>query len=131
MLALTVVFIAGCDPPIDGGRQILSDSGKVTQIDNVVRVFMHRPQEFTFLSTDPSSKRIIINHLDIGDGHKAEIFADVPDDKPMWARYGEGVQGKSSESLEIHIHSVNDMNGAGWIIKNDDTTTTGTTDVVR
>jgi len=132
ILALTVVFIAGCDPPIEGGREILSDSGKVTQIDNVIRVFMHRPQEFTFFSvTNSSSKRIIINHFDIGDGNKTEIFMDVPDDKPMWARYGEEIKGKPSKSLEIHIHAVGDINGAGWIIKNDDTTITGTTDVVR
>jgi len=130
LLAAALFVITGCNPPnIEGGRKILSDTNQVVQIDNVVRVFMHKPEEFTILSQPTDSKRLVINHLNII--QKAEIFVDVPAGNAMWAKCQHNMDSNFLISLEIHIHGVEDINGAGWETKNGKQTVTGTVEVVR
>ena len=86
------------------------------RIDNVVRVYMHEPNWYTFDTQEPESpvvKSITLRtHFD-----KLVRLTDVPLEKPMWVKYAtreNGCNGYMVQAVEIHLHSVRDINGAGW-----------------
>jgi hypothetical protein len=96
ILASVVLFtLCGCD--------------KDEQVEkaNCVRVFMHQPGYYSVL--DENFKSIIFSG---GPCPVFRIIADVPANMPMW--YHGIKNGRDWKSIEIHIHSPQDINGAGW-----------------
>lgn len=86
------------------------------RLDGVTRVMMHEPWRYTFLMEDSGR----ITQRTIGQnpcGNVPVLFQDVPTGHPMWVEYRTVRSGKTDvcdELITIHIHSVADINGAGW-----------------
>lgn len=100
-IALALI-VSGCETPSD------------EKIENVIRVFMHEPNKFSFMIQTQESSEIRMITLE----GKAEFIADALETEKMWViargrqvHYGGYV---SVNRLEIHIHSPKDINGAGW-----------------
>lgn len=101
-------------------------------IDNVVRVFMHTPHSYTFLIKDEKTLELKLCTPRYVPPDNCTIFADVPRDKKMWVgmyRFTKGgFWGGAYDTMEIHVHSEKDINGAGW---DDGEGGRGTTTVVK
>lgn len=106
--ALLVLALFGCDT--DG------DHMTVERIERVERVLMHDTDEFTLMYRPGASWKLTMRKFE---GH-VTIVDDVPVSQPMWAeavrtRHVRACDTDLSElALTIHVHSVEDVNGAGW-----------------
>lgn len=106
---LIIGIVNGCS------RQELPDK----KIDRVARILMHEPDRYTFLYRVPDSKELesmTIDHI-----INLSIIEDVPTNNEMWVniKRHSGGGGRTRDevtidSVEIHIHGANDINGAGW-----------------
>jgi hypothetical protein len=78
----------------------------------VERVFMHTVNSYSFLIFDKDTKEI----KSVGFGECKKITADVELEKPMWIKVKKTSfrTGDDEYFVEIHIHSVKDINGGGW-----------------
>lgn len=84
------------------------------KIENVVRVFMHEPDLYTFGVQNPESSEVRMITMKCYDGVK--IFTDVPADKRMWVevfRTGNGWE-SNRYRIEIHVYSEKNIEGGGW-----------------
>jgi len=92
------------------------DSGeksKVTKYSHVEKVFVHEPGRYSILVRCEKDKELVpvifsryINY---------RLFDDVPFEEPMWAIFTEyTIRSAKTSDLEIHIHSLKDLNGGGW-----------------
>lgn len=94
-----------------------TDWSETKRIDGVSRVMMHEPSRYTML-VEKSDGTIAQYSFGGGCcGNVPKIFHDVPSGQPMWIEYRTGDPGKNSafdQLLTIHVHSVGDINGAGW-----------------
>lgn len=132
VLCVLVLGFCGCDDPIRTEEE---------RINNVVRVLMHERSKYTIVyeSEDKELKMITV------DSHYSEnhnwdnwikIASDVSVTERMWAKITWNVyrgnggrrECKLAEYVEIHIHSAEDLNGAGW---NHGKHGSGTTTVVK
>lgn len=92
-------------------------SGKPdTTIHNVVRIMMHEPYRYTFLVKEGESTaiRALTVWITDRDSERVVILADVPADGKMWVVLKDNNWSGGWGSIEIHIHSEQDINGAGW-----------------
>ncbi|MEK9201690.1 MAG: hypothetical protein AAB944_01840 [Patescibacteria group bacterium] len=80
------------------------------EIQGIVRIFMHTPNEYSFLMR--------------GDGSLFELkgitpvfISDVPKEKDMWIYCGTYVENDKvcMGRFEIHIHEPGDVSGGGWV----------------
>lgn len=101
----------------------------VEKIENVVRVLMHEPERYTLLGEKGEShelwQRTFFAHT--------TLYVDVPSGEKMWAR-AEGVNCdffRACGRLEIHIHTPQDVNGAGWVHSSKKSTQHGQTVVIE
>lgn len=93
-------------------REVVGHSEK--RVDNVVRVFMHQPHEYTFMIEKDGTAELETHHFRYA---KIRLVADVPAEDQMWALVREVEERggyKFVEEIVIHIHSPKDINGAGW-----------------
>ena len=103
--------------------------GAITEnrTDNVVRVFWHEETRYSVMVQKPESaeiKTISFPRACWGRSKDNEtrmignilILADVPDRSPMWvfSKIRDANFDGCIELLEIHIHSVKDVEGASW-----------------
>jgi hypothetical protein len=86
-----------------------------------VRVFMHEPGLYSVLDKDLKSVSFRDTQwldFDDGDGRRQHVslIADVPKDKSMWyeGEYQKDSRGSDWRWVKIHIHNVEDVNGADW-----------------
>lgn len=91
---------------------------KLERIDNIERVFMHEPSKYTFWIRNDASGEIKIKTVDVGSGGNVKIFDDVPAGQKMWITIlmvDEPYDGMDFiPTLEIHLHDLKDVQGAGW-----------------
>jgi hypothetical protein len=102
LILLCLLLLSGCNCKVAETEQ---------RIDNIVRIFMHSPKKYTFFQSLPGNKiDSMMYSVD-----KVDLIADVPTGEAMWAVYrlSRSVSG-SSDNLEIHIHSVSEINGGEW-----------------
>lgn len=129
---LVAVICSAC------GRDL---TGEKVVVKNVVRIFMHEPLRYSFLVQEnetnvlnlvslPHDIKIGKEPIEISDVplcaangnslyriQNVKFVADVPDGEFMWATAmlsGRTDMHPSVHLLEIHIHSPNDIDGAGW-----------------
>lgn len=84
------------------------------KIDNVVRIFMHSPRQFSVL-VESGSNELTLRTLPYLWG-EVKIFTDVPRGQKNWVilnGYHSTMNGNHL-SLELHIHSPKDVEGGGW-----------------
>jgi hypothetical protein len=110
------------------------------RIDRVERVFMHRSHEYSLLVRDASGKSLQTQHFFLS--APPAIIDDVPENHAMWAELhvvelvrdaGCGISSRPREDarLEIHVHSVRDLKGAGWKVEHDGDIWEGATQVIE
>jgi len=102
------MFASGCSnsPPIPDEK-----------ITDVVRIFMHDPNFYSFMVQDSSS-----SHLKMVSLHNSSyvapvsFFADVPQGEKMWVlvHHVRAIGANTGMVFEIHIHAPRDVEGAGW-----------------
>lgn len=82
-------------------------------IENVQAVFYHENRHYTLMvQTGSEIKPVSIYYIE-----DAKIFADVPKNEKMWAHVqglGNKMNGITSRKIKVHIHSIENINGAGW-----------------
>ncbi len=123
---LALIFLCGCfeDPkPVRAER-----------VDNVVRVFMHKPnREYSFLVKNNETSEITTHYYRVDNGFR--IFADASTDEKMWALlnvYRNSNNGSDYKCIsEIHIYSEKNMDGGEWSEQRGKRTVTGQTNVVK
>ena len=102
------------------------------RFDGVVRILMHEPGEFTLLLENPET-HLVTEQKIYNRGAETTYVLDVPPDRPMWAKVhfvgNEGIT--SRRRIEFHLHSVDDVNGAGWTRQVGKTTQRGQTEVIQ
>ncbi|OGZ66176.1 MAG: hypothetical protein A3C50_01660 [Candidatus Staskawiczbacteria bacterium RIFCSPHIGHO2_02_FULL_43_16] len=89
---------------------------------NIHRLFMNEPHSYTFMiKDDPASKdfkmiRVVNRGLSSVGRPSPRIIEDVLKGELMWAtaKIGEYSEGSYLYDLEIHIHSVKDVEPGGW-----------------
>lgn len=103
------------------------------RFDNIVRVMMHKPTEYTLYERNGDElKPHFLKSTNF------TLIADVPPEKLMWA---EGYKIKGSDPytgwedpiiLKIHIHSEKEIQGGGWEVNRGKFgTETGNTIIVK
>lgn len=89
------------------------DPAQHRRIDNIVRVMMHKPSEYTLYE---KRENVLVPHFIQG---SFTLVADVSPGEPMWVDYYY-VKGKRSTTnaepiyATVHIHSEKDLQGGGW-----------------
>ena len=81
---------------------------------DIVAVWKHRANEYS-VTVQEGLKFVDIPFS--GTKLNQELIADVPSHKKMWyeAHYRfNSWTGGGYEDVKIHIHSINEVNGAGW-----------------
>lgn len=80
-------------------------------ITRVKGVFYHEQSRYTLFVEEGGKYLVPITF----DRVRAKIVADVAEDHEMWAhvRTKRG-DGYTDSDLVIHVHSIRDINGAGW-----------------
>lgn len=78
------------------------------KIEGVVRIFMHNRDHYTLLTKTKGSTRLQLVEIEV----EPSLIMDLPEKKAMWAYI------KTDHSriikAEIHLHSVDRINGADW-----------------
>lgn len=108
VIALFVLLILGCS----------TSRTEPVRIDNVSRVMMHERGRYTLMVEEPDG-RISLRSFGGSPCFYPEtvLFHDVPEGDPMWATYrtvSRSCENPCEELTELHVHSAEDINGAGW-----------------
>ena len=93
---------------------------------DVRRVFMHQSYEYSIMVPKDGSGEL--NTIKVYG--PAKIFSNTPDGSPMWAQARMKKDG-SFYSLEVHIHSAQEINGGGWEKRQNKQIVKGMTEVVE
>jgi len=114
-LFFTLLFIClavACQPS-ESPKQ---NSLVTNTVKNVQRVLMHEPGDYTFFYTNPKAQNELLP-LRIPSVIKVNFFQDVPAEENSWltfTSYGECLNICHAGLLELHLHSAQEINGAGW-----------------
>lgn len=119
------------------------------RFENIDRVFIHQPGEYSILYHASADSRILSSET-VGGlvgcnrsqcNESAVLIDDLAADQPIWAeRFFKGtatINGFCETETVIHIHSAKEIDGAGWEIRQpgsflqQDTIITGKTNVVE
>jgi hypothetical protein len=102
---LSLITLCSCGPTLE------------TEIKREVdSIYMHGIGQYTFMYTDENSNEI--THCGIGwtaSEYKCKVIADVPEGEKCWylAKYYRRMD-PECYYIEIHIHSVDDINTSDW-----------------
>ena len=85
------------------------------RLDNVVRVLMHQPGEYSIITKGIGADSADLPMQYIR-SHHTSLRQDVASKKSMWVEYfpPAGEPSYAMDSLVIHLHSAEEINGAGW-----------------
>lgn len=88
------------------------------KIENVVRIFYHENFRFTYFvkCEDKEIKPVSLTCF-YDDEPRFVIYEDAPIGQPMWvlAKGSGNPKGRGMiKNLEIHIHSIKEINGGSW-----------------
>ncbi len=118
-----------------GTTETTTDSGtnggtdKMVIIKDVMRIFMHQPNQYTYWYRTSGVSNYVSTFTVTSDLTPDKIFIDAEKGK-SWVKYwGSGTI--TCFQQEIHVNSLDEVNGAGWEKTSDDTTTRGSTSVVK
>ena len=116
---LFVVVILGCAPPLTDLDPESIPQTELQRIDHVGRVFLHEYGRYTLLVEETGGTVIqwrFGNQFECN--REPNLIADVPKNEPMWAEYyvllGGMWAADCEQLMSIHLHSAQDINGAGW-----------------
>jgi len=78
------------------------------KIEGVVRIFMHDRDHYTLLTKTQDSARLQLVEIEV----EPSLIMDLPEKKAMWAYVK--TDRKTMLKAEIHLHSVNCIDGGDW-----------------
>jgi len=109
----SLCLFAACQPAGNEEQKPLV----TTTVKNIERVLMHEPGEYTFFYTNPQDPKELLSFR-VESIRKLKIFQDVSSEEKSWltivSRGGCEYSCYGVESLEIHLHFAEEINGAGW-----------------
>ena len=106
IFALSIVAITGCKSE-DKWEEPKTFSP-------VLRVFMHRPNEYSFMIKEDGCV-VVHGGMDCERSNSYTVIDDVPEGKPMWAKITNGyVCYRYVAKFEIHIRNVSDIDGGSY-----------------
>ncbi len=127
--ALIAVFFLGCE----GQSKVMEENTSFTKekvsksplnplddrpevlITNVVKVFFHQPPAHYSVMSMGKDNKLIFHDFDFQFGEDIQIYTDVPSDQSQWVTYKNSICCSGLRpTAEIHIHTPDDLNGAGW-----------------
>ncbi|RDJ34948.1 MAG: hypothetical protein DWQ19_08935 [Crenarchaeota archaeon] len=124
MIILIIGFVAlqaymRPDPTIGLPKTELLPNGKYkTTYENVQRVFMHLPGQYSIMVNDEIIPLFGQHGTWWSYQTKSKIIKDVPENEPMYAtiiwEQNTFSGNRVMDKVIIHIHSPDDLNGAGW-----------------
>jgi hypothetical protein len=89
-------------------------------IKDVVRIFYHEEDKYTFMIQEEGSQEIIsltVYFRFYSSNKRLHIITDVEPCQKMWVKYTSYYSrnlGEVTKNAEIHIHSSQDISGGGW-----------------
>lgn len=102
------LFLSGCESKFDP---------IVTKYNNVVRVFVHDPGEYSILVEDKDTKELTSIRWSKWDTefHRYKVYADVKRNDNIWVKTTKtwGFD-KNTIEIEIHIHNSKEIEGGSW-----------------
>lgn len=102
-----MVIFAGC------AQEKIPDE----KITNVARIFMHEPHRFSVFIQSPQSQEVIVRELKCHREDGVKFFTDVAPTENAWILLqfrNVGRFGWDITNIVMHIHNVQEMEGAGW-----------------
>lgn len=108
LMVFLVVMIPACSqlPPPE-----------VETLQGITRIMMHSPNKYTFFARRDSQPEQLMHIFTVQTTSGISIFDDVHPEEMCWIRflrYDMGANRHYLNKLEIHLHSVKEINGAGW-----------------
>jgi len=106
------------------------------RLDGITRVFSHRINAYSVWAPVPGGGQKP-QWLECHAFYRECIteYSDVPQDQPMWVEYefAPGYDGNFSmlNRLTLHLHSIKDINAAGWQLARDGRTVEGMSVVIE
>ena len=76
-------------------------------VGNIQAIFYHEKGSYTLVTNGERSQLVMTTFY----GAKVTIFRDIPQNRDPWALVQKD---GGEERVEIHIRSIDDINGAGW-----------------
>lgn len=83
--------------------------GAPERIENIVRIFMHQPGDYSLMIKNPGSAEIETRRCP---NVSVKIIQDLEPQQSIWALVQKRIG--TTSSMELHIHKPEDINGAGW-----------------
>lgn len=84
------------------------------KVENIVRVFMHEPGRYSFL-IQLSNSSVVTMRTFLLYNCETKFIMDVPKNEKMWAYIKRESDPRVFRTfIDVHIHSVRDVEGAGW-----------------
>lgn len=124
---LLAMFLAGA------GTAAAEVNPNPERLNGIARVFMHQPNEFSFLVVDSSGAGRLASYY--VRGAKVQFMFDVPEGKAnIWMESDYSYSswgGLHCTWMKIHLRMPEDLNGAGWTRKTGKATYYGTTAVIQ
>lgn len=116
MLARIVMLFALATTVLLQGCLGIGSVPQDERVDDVVRIFMHERGRYTVLKQSAVESSIVEQKVP---GYSCDATAtyvpDVPKDQPMWLSvHYEGTYIQYSARIIFHVHSAQDIGGAGW-----------------
>src|SRR3989344_3680340 len=105
-------LIIGLGIPLKNAWDKKAQEPDTMEITGIVRVFYHTGNQYSVMYKGKDGE-ILTTSWD----KPTRIIADVPADKMMWGiKYlgGASFTGSYFKDCVIHIHTANEINGAGW-----------------
>ena len=136
ILLVFVSLTTSCELKVaPGAIETTTDSGekggadKIIIIKDVVRIFMHQPNQYTYWYRASGVKNYVSTFTVTSDIPPDKIFTDAKKGK-SWVKYW-GFGNSTCLQQEIHVNSLDEVNGAGWEKTTDDTIVKGSTSVIN
>lgn len=118
-IAVAVIMMMVFFSSFGSGYHKASNEADRVVIHDVVRIFMHERGHYTFFCREKGQSAIRIYtfmcNVDKESGEK--IVEDVPPDRACWVETSNPdpeIGERFRRKLVIHLHSVREVNGAGW-----------------
>jgi len=106
-LSIAITFLSGCSE---------TESAKI--YGDIQAVWFHEGNNYSFTIIQ-DGKLVNIGPRSF-ENAKSEVIADVKEGEPLWAKvthnalFGDDNNKHRGTLYEIHVHSIKDINGAGW-----------------
>lgn len=101
-----VILIINSESELVTAKRIVSEE----KYENVVRIFMHNPNELSFMTSDGHKLK---QHLTKAMDGEISYYTDVPEVENSWIVVRQFNKRRMTE-IEVHLHSPKEIEGGKW-----------------